>query len=156
MRRHLYFYTLLESRPADAMHRLADDPGLWLPEPAAPTDGGWKVDLLAEGALPRALARHGVIVDVGVPLHASDRLLRTVRWRSSTAPGLFPVFDGDLEMVGLSGGSCQLSLMGTYRPPLSVAGGAGDALLGHHVAEASVRRFVLDVAQRMAGVTLGA
>ena len=156
MRRHLYFYTLVESPPAADCQMLHDDPARWLPSPATQTKQGWEVDLHAEGALPRALARHRVIVDVGPAVGEPGRHLRSLRWRSATAPGLFPVFDGDLELVALSGGDCQLSLMGTYRPPLSVAGGAGDALLGHHVAEACVRRFVLDAAHRMAGVTLGA
>ena len=156
MRRHLYFYTLVESPPEAACRLLRDDPALWLPAPAMPTQDGWAVELHAEGALPRSLARHSVIADVGPAVGQTDRLLRSIRWRSASAPGLFPVFDGDLELVALSGGDCQLSLMGTYRPPLSVAGGAGDALLGHHVAEACVRRFVLDAAHRMAGVTLGA
>lgn len=156
MRRHLYYYTLLEARPPAAYHAVQDDPAHWLPDPATPVDDAWEVDLLAEGALPRGLANHRVIVEVGPAVGEPNRLLRSIRWRSAAAPGLFPVFDGDLELAALSGGNCQLSLMGTYRPPLSVAGGAGDALLGHHVAEACVRRFVLDAAHRMSGVTLGA
>lgn len=156
MRRHLYFYTLVPSAPDAAYRLLADDPARWLPAPAAASPEGWSVVLHAEGALPRSLARHGVLVDLGAPVGEPERMLRSIRWRSSSAPGLFPVFDGDLELTALSGGECQLSLMGTYRPPLSVAGGVGDALLGHHVAEACVRRFVLDTARRMAGVTLGA
>lgn len=156
MRRHLYYYTLVEASPAGAYDSLQADPARWLPEPATAAGDAWAVDLHAEGALPRPLSHHRVLVEIGPTVGESERLLRSVRWRSATAPGLFPVFDGDLELVALSGGDCQLSLMGTYRPPLSVAGGAGDALLGHHVAEACVRRFVLDAANRMAGVTLGA
>lgn len=156
MRRHLYFYTLVESPPEAAKQRLAGDPSLWLPAPAMPSAAGWQVALHAQGALPRAVSHHLVDVELGTAFGGSERLLRPVRWRSASAPGLFPVFDGDLELVGLSGGESQLTLVGTYRPPLSVAGAVGDALLGHHVAEACVRRFVLDVATRMAGVTLGA
>jgi hypothetical protein len=156
MRRHLYFYTLVESPPGPAHRILEDDPAQWLPAPAARVDDGFQVDLHAEGALPRGLSHHTVVVDVGPAVGEPERLLRSIRWRSASAPGLFPVFDGDLELVALSGGNCQLSLMGTYRPPLSVAGGAGDALLGHHVAEACVRRFVLDAAERMVGVSTAA
>lgn len=156
MRRHLYFYTHVEADLTTAAAVLGDDPALWLPAPADPVGAGWAVDLVATGALPRPVARHRVVVDVGPPLPTEERLLRTITWRSATAPGVFPVFDGDLELIGLQGELCQLSLIGTYRPPLSVAGGAGDALLGHRVAEACIRRFVLDAAQRMVGVTLGA
>ena len=156
MRRHLYYYTHVDADSATASDLLHRDPSLWLPAPATGTEGGWVVDLLATGALPKAIARHRAIVDVGPAIATADRLLRTVSWRSATAPGIFPVFDGDLELIALQGELSQLSLIGTYRPPLSVAGGAGDALLGHHVAEACIRRFVLDMAERMAAVTLGA
>ena len=156
MRRHLYYYTHLEIRPEDARRLLADDPGAWLPEPATPTDEGWLVDLQADGALPRTIGHHPVVLEVGPAAADSQRLLRAVTWRSPTAPGLFPVFDGDLELCGLGEDICQLSLMGTYRPPLAVAGSAADALLGHRVAEACVRRFVLDLAARITGVTLPA
>ena len=156
MRRHLYYYTHLDHDLPTASALLNGDPARWLPAPAEATAGGWSVDLIASGALPKAVARHRAIVDVGPALVTEKRMLRPITWRSATAPGIFPVLDGDLELVGLRGELSQLSLIGTYRPPLSVAGGAGDALLGHHVAEACVRRFVLDMAERMAGVTLGA
>lgn len=155
MRRHLYFYTLIDAPLPDASAMLGGDPSCWLPAPAEQRDNGWIVDLVAEGALPKSFAQHRVLLETGEPISERGRLLRTVAWRSASAPGIFPVLGGDLELVGLQGGGCQLSLMASYRPPLAVAGDAADALLGHHVAEACVRRFVLDTARRMTGVTLG-
>lgn len=155
MRRHVYYYTHLDLPAAAAAAVLHGDPGTWLPEPAVQDErGAWLVDLSARGALPRAIAQHRVVVELGAPVGTSERLLRPVAWRSATVPGLFPVLDGDIELSSLSGGMCQLSLIGTYRPPLGVTGGVGDALLGHHVAEACVRQFVLDTAGRMSAVTL--
>lgn len=156
MRRHLYYYTVIDQGLAEATALLTGDPTRWLPDPATPAGSGFEVELAAEGALPKSLAQHRVVVEVGTPVDAGDRLLRPITWRSATAPGIFPVFEGDLELVALQTNACQLSLFGTYRPPLSVAGGAGDALLGHRVAEACVRRFVLDAAHRMTGATLDA
>ena len=156
MRRHLYYYTHLALDPETALGLLRDQPRRWLPDPGMEYGDGWLVDLRADGALPRSMARHSVVVDLGQPSGDTGRELRSITWRSASAPGLFPVFHGDLELTSLSPDTCQLSLMGTYRPPLMVAGDAGDALLGHHVAEACVRRFVLDTAQRMVGVTLDA
>lgn len=150
MRRHVYYYTHVDAGHDRVAPLLSDDPGLWLPAPAEPTPDGWLVELSARGALPRPLAHHTVLVGVGPPTGESNRTLRSLTWRSATSPGLFPVFDGDIELAGLFGNGCQLSLIGTYRPPLTVAGGAGDALLGHHVAEACVRRFVLDTAASIA------
>jgi hypothetical protein len=47
----------------------------------------------------------------------------------------------------LSSEETQLDLHGFYLAPFGVLGGAFDALAGHRVAEASVRRFVEDVAR---------
>jgi hypothetical protein len=157
MRRHLYYYTMVDTDFENASALFGADPVRWLPLPADPTGNGYLVELLAEGALPGPLARHDVGVEVGPSSIDGERVLRSIMWRSASAAGLFPVFDGDMELISLQTGVCQLSLMGTYRPPLSVAGSAADALLGHHVAEACVRRFVLDSAERMAAaVKLGA
>jgi len=156
MRRHLYYYTLLPTSLQEASGHLHRGPEHWLPRPATPHDDGWIVELAADGALPRPVSRHRVVVQLDEPMAQSGRLLRRITWRSLAVPGLFPVLEGDLELVALHGDGCQISLMGTYRPPLSVAGGAADAVLGHHVAEACVRRFVLDIAERLEAVSLTA
>jgi hypothetical protein len=149
MRRHLYFYTHIPQPFEAAATLLAGSPTGWLPEPATARDGGWEVQLRAEGALPERVAERSAVVVAGDPLVDTDRLLLPLSWQATTKEQLFPVFAGDLGLDALDGVGCHLSLMGTYRPPLSVVGGAGDALLGHRVAEAVVRRFVLDVAQRI-------
>lgn len=153
MRRHVYFYTYL-SQPADVVSRLfAGDPGAWLPPPAEPDDEGWRVVLHADGALPDAVAAREAWVTVGAVTPSGEGLLRRVQWRARTAERLFPVLEADLEVTPLEGRGSQLSLLGTYRPPLSVVGDAGDRMLGHRVAEASVRRFVLDIDARVAEAT---
>ncbi len=162
MPRHVHYYELVDVAYPDAAATLASDPSTWLPQPASPADGGWEVDLRANGALPGALATRRAIVRVGpVPDRpvvgdagaaapdATIGLLRPLRWEAATAEDLFPVLSADLELVPLQGEGCQLTLMGSYRPPLSAVGDATDRLLGHRVAEATVRRFVLDVAARL-------
>lgn len=154
MHRHVYYYTLLGHGYELAAAVLTGDPGAWLPTPIA-VDGGWQLELCADGALPAPLARHEAVVSVGQP-RGGDAIAIPLRWRSATTDRLLPVLEAELELQPLSGGGSHLSLLGTYRPPLSVMGGAGDVLLGHRVAEACVRRFVLDVAARLTGVTLTA
>lgn len=154
MRRHVYFYTHLSAGRHEAVDVLRGDPESWLPLPAEPQDGGWCVRLDAGGALPATLAGRDALVRLG-PVEGDEgtTLLRRVAWRSLTAGSAFPVLEGDLELAGLDAG-CQLSMRGSYRPPLSVLGEAGDRLFGHRVAEACVRRFVLDVAERVGAATL--
>lgn len=155
MPRHVYYYTHLRPPYADIASVLAGDPARWLPPPAAPTEEGWQVRLVAEGALPPTVEGHDAEVRVGAADEdAQGSLLRRIAWQSVTAERLVPVLKGDLELVSLEGYGCQLSLMGSYRPPLSVIGEAGDRLFGHRVAEACVRRLVLDVAERLHAATL--
>lgn len=156
MRTHVYYYTHLVPPSDEAEERFAGDPGLWLPGPATPTDLGWLVELRADGVLPAQLAAQLAEVVVGVPLRPGEALLRGVSWHARRADRLFPVLTGDLELFALPAGGCQLSLAGTYRPPLSVVGGAADRILGHRVAEACVRAFVLAVADSLSPATLQA
>src|SRR5688572_19057872 len=109
MRRHVYYFTYLDLEPEAARAMLRGVAGTWLPEPAAPEwPGAWLVELSAEGALPRPIAHHKVIVELDEVVGDDERLLRPVTWRSASAPGVFPVFDGDIELVPLSSGMCQL------------------------------------------------
>ncbi len=152
MRRHVYFYTHITPPCQDAVDRLVGDPALWLPPPAEPDDEGWEILLHAEGVLPVGLATRPARVILGEASVARDRLLLPLMWQAAERGSLFPVLHADLALEALGDSGCHLSLMGSYRPPLSVVGGAADALHGHRVAEATVRRFVLDVADRLTSV----
>jgi hypothetical protein len=77
----------------------------------------------------------------------AERALRVgLEWEAATAPRLFPVMRGRLSAYPLSATETQLDFEGRYEPPLGPLGGALDSLVGHRVAEASVHRFVMDVA----------
>jgi hypothetical protein len=59
---------------------------------------------------------------------------------------MFPQLDGNLELAAADGGQSVLRLNGAYRPPLAAVGGGLDRLLLHRVADATIRRFLQDVA----------
>jgi len=151
MRSIVYYYTHMRLPFADAAALLCADPATWLPAPAEPADADWIVTLHADGAVPQPLAAHQARVHVGPATMAESTLRRDIAWRSGSANAdrLVPMLEADVELASLNGCGCQLSLMGSYRPPLSVVGAAGDRLLGHRIAEACVRRFVLELAQRL-------
>jgi hypothetical protein len=69
-----------------------------------------------------------------------------IAWSAATAAGLFPSMEATLAIYPLSAHETQLELDGRYRPPLGIVGSAIDAVIGHRLAEASVLRFVQDVA----------
>ncbi len=79
-----------------------------------------------------------------------DPMLRLeLKWKAARGAGLFPSMDAILSVYPLSANETQLDLHGRYRPPLGILGNALDALVGYRVAEASVLRFVQEVAARL-------
>lgn len=75
-----------------------------------------------------------------------------LRWEAASHPALFPSMQADLKITPLARGYrwlTQLSLVGHYRPPLGPLGLIGDAVVGHRVAEASMHRFLRDLASRI-------
>ena len=80
--------------------------------------------------------------------HTPTSVVR-LRWSSARAASLFPAMEAELAIYPLSRDETQIELRGRYRPPFGPVGGALDSLVGHRVAEASVHRFVTDVATQL-------
>jgi hypothetical protein len=79
--------------------------------------------------------------DVSSP---STRLL--LEWEASSLPRLFPLMRGELSLYPLTSTETQLDFWGIYEPPFGAVGKTMNAIVGHRIAEASVHRFVSDVA----------
>ena len=146
VRKPIYFYTHLPVGFETVAARLEASPRLWLPHPVSEDAEGYVVTLRTgdRSNLPEVAAS----VTVGESLRDARGawLVRRIGWKAMKAGAVFPVLAGDLELAAVGPEVSQLTLIGTYRPPISVLGEVGDRLVGHHVAEAVVRRFVLDVA----------
>jgi hypothetical protein len=72
-----------------------------------------------------------------------------MQWNALGHPALFPTMKAELVLSPLPSGETQLELCGTYLPPLGHVGMVLDVMMGHRLAEASVHRFVHDVAARL-------
>ncbi len=70
-------------------------------------------------------------------------------WKAVSNPGLFPLLHGQLQVYPLTSTETQLDLSGNYDVPLGIVGSAIDAVIGHKIAEASVLRFIKDVAAHL-------
>jgi hypothetical protein len=79
-------------------------------------------------------------------LYGSPATQVRLTWSATKHAGLFPTMTATLNAFALSKGETQLELDGTYEPPLGVVGQALDAMALHRIAEASVLRFVQDIA----------
>lgn len=75
-----------------------------------------------------------------------ERTTLQIEWKASKMPRLFPVMKADLAIYPLTSTETQLDLDGEYEVPLGVVGNAIDAVVGRRIAEASVHRFITDVA----------
>ena len=69
-----------------------------------------------------------------------------IRWKAAERPGLFPRMSAKLAVYPLTSTETQLDFHGEYEPPLGPLGSAIDAAIGHRIAEASVHRFLREVA----------
>ena len=88
-----------------------------------------------------------MLVQLLRPYQHDGVLVVPVRWVATGATGaMFPQLDGNLELAPTDEGLSVLRLNGSYRPPLAAVGGGLDRLLLHRVADATVRRFLQDVA----------
>jgi hypothetical protein len=70
-----------------------------------------------------------------------------LEWEAAKMPRLFPFMKAELSIYPLTGTETQLDFLGTYEAPFGVLGDAMDAVVGHRIAEASVHRFINEVAE---------
>ena len=70
-----------------------------------------------------------------------------LEWEAAKMANLFPLMKADLLIYPITATETQLDFNGLYEPPLGPLGKAMNAMIGHRIAEASVHRFVTDVAE---------
>lgn len=98
----------------------------------------------------------GVITDIKISVKnieekAADTLSTAatrlrLEWEAATLPRFFPVMNGELSIYPLTPTETQLDFCGVYEPPFGAVGKTMNAIAGHRIAEASVHRFLNDVA----------
>jgi hypothetical protein len=98
-----------------------------------------------------------VSANIKISLHqiednSSDRMaIPTTRlqleWEAVAAPSMFPFMKADLYLYSFTATETQLDFHGFYEPPFGFFGKAVDGLVGHRIAEASVHRFIAEVAE---------
>jgi hypothetical protein len=71
-----------------------------------------------------------------------------LRWEATAARPVFPHVDAELEVAAVTFEPplTQVTLQGTYVPPLGVLGAGVDALVLHRIADAAIHRFTHELA----------
>ena len=99
--------------------------------------------------LARLHAGKDVEVELDEPFDGNGVVSLPIRWQATWPAGVYPTFDGELELTRLSDGSAELWLMGRYEPPLGALGRVLDRALLHALATDSLRQVVDAIASRL-------
>lgn len=83
-----------------------------------------------------------VRLELGEPTHGESSTTLPFAWWATGTPFLFPTMDAELVLASMGPALTQVTLQGTYKPPIGPVGKALDRVLLHRFAEASVKDFV--------------
>ncbi len=147
----VYYYTYV-ARPFDEIGQvLADCPRRLLGArtcAGGPGDGGVRLSLGTNAAFR---LRKDVVINLGEPDRSDRRAILPLTVVAAGAPALFPRLEAELEFAPVDVGSTQLTLRGSYRPPLGPVGERLDEALLHRVTEAAIKELLDQVADRLVG-----
>jgi hypothetical protein len=100
-----------------------------------------------------------VATDIEIKVHnvaetpGSGRMSPVTRvmfeWKAKQSPRLFPLMHAELTVYPLTGSETQLDFSGQYDVPLGILGKGVDAVVGNRIADASIHRFVTEVAEHL-------
>lgn len=127
--------------PAAAIARRLCSEGWLTPHVGAASTDGDSV-LLRVGPGGPAWLGKTVAVRLGEREGTDEALVIPLAWEATGPSGFFPRLDGQLGVMFLGPDRSELSLVGSYRPPLGRAGLVIDEVLLAHVARATVRSFL--------------
>jgi len=103
----------------------------------------------------------GLDVSVDVRLHvrrchedrvvdgAPGALRLELSWDAMKNPKLFPSMLAELVATPLSDAETRVEIQGAYWTPMGAAGAVFDAAVGHRLAEAVLRRFLVDLVEQL-------
>lgn len=142
----IYYFTYARAPMAQVATLLSGSTDEWVTDifhQALEEDDLVKVRLVAGLRVPVAKEAW---FQVGKPQEVGAELLIPIRVESTTVPELFPSLDGEIELAAVGNELTQITLKGTYRPPLGAFGRVANRFLLHRLAEASIKHFLDDLA----------
>ncbi len=151
--RTLHVYAYVEAPFDDVSHLLASDAASVLQQA---TDESAEQASTLSRKLRVAVGGFDVGSDVRIELgefepRAVTRSVVPLRWHAEKGRLLFPQLTAELEVAAIvfDPPLTQLTVSGTYEPPLGLLGAGADKLLLHRLAEATLHRFTHEVADEL-------
>jgi hypothetical protein len=141
----VYYFVHVE-RPVEAIvHELTDRPGQLTAWGRVAYEDWDELRARIHPSFP-ALTKEVEVV-VGQIWHRGEAATIPIIWKATGVGALFPVLEADLVIEPIGENLTQITLRGSYRPPLGAIGRLLDAALLHRLAEACVKDFL----NRLAG-----
>lgn len=101
----------------------------------------------------RRIARVGlrkkITVEVGLPLTVGDRTTIPVTWKAAFIEKLVPVMIGNVELAPIDAQTTELTVSGSYEPPLGQLGIQVDETFMRKVAQRTVMDLAGSIAMRL-------
>jgi hypothetical protein len=151
--RTLYCYAYVEATFDDVSHVLAEDAAQILQH--ATDESAEQAETLTRTLTVEVAGvevTHDVRIEVGrFEPRAVTRSVVPLRWEAEKGKLLFPTLTAELEVAAIvfEPPLTQISVTGTYEPPLGALGVGVDKLVLHRVAEATLHRFTHEVADEL-------
>jgi Rrf2 family protein len=120
--------------------------GSWLARHASAASAAGEAVHVRVGPGGPAWLGKTVGVQLGTVRDVEGTLVIPLSWEATGPSALFPRLEGELRVAPIDPDRSELSLAGHYRPPLGRAGLVLDEVLLVHVARATVRSFLRQVA----------
>jgi len=121
----------------------------WLPAVAVDaSDHGER--LLAVAGAGAATSDRVVEVELGTAVRFPSKLAMPISWRPAGGGAALPALDADIEVGTLGPDHTQLAVNCRYTRPAGRRSASVDRFLLHRVAEATMKRFLDEVASRVA------
>ena len=138
------------SRPFEAVREYFVSDGTWFaPLASAAEEDSEALYLRIGPSWASGRVAREVRVTLGPSRDCGVTVVVPVSWQSSGLSALFPVLDGDVELLPLSPDHCRVSLFASYLPPFGQVGGQLNRALLHRVAQSTVRSFLARVAESL-------
>jgi hypothetical protein len=151
--RTLHVYAYVEAPFDDVSHLLASDAAGVLQQ--ATDESAEQANTLSR-KLRVAVGGFDIGSDVRIELgefepRAVTRSVVPLRWHAEKGRLLFPQLTAELEVAAIvfDPPLTQLTVTGTYEPPMGLLGAGADKLMLHRLAEATLHRFTHEVADEI-------
>lgn len=144
----LYYFTHID-RPAEEVERHVLDMLCVLDGFASDASRRVERMRIGPGSPSDPVIGKTVVVRAGAPARGATEIAIPIVWEATGPRALFPRLEGELLIAPLSDALTQLALRGSYTPPLKAVGRAIDRVVLHRLAEASVKSFVEQIAERI-------